>query len=314
MSHFRFTASLLTVPVLVIALAMVGCSSSDTKAPPSGGKRGASDKKGEGTSTGTAAAKTPLKATDFATIKGKITFNGTPPPPADIRIPDENENKEYCLKGPHTDPTWIVGSDKGVKNVFLWVRAPAGKYFEIPEDKRTPAQPVVKIDQPFCAYEPHAAVVFPSFFDGKTQQKTGQKFEVVNSATITHNTGWSPSNTLYDSAANVIIPPKAPPTEIPVFDNDVAKKRAGVEELFTLKCNIHQWMTGYVWAFDHPYVAITQEDGTYEIKNVPAGSELQLVGWHEAGEYFLPGGAKGERIGPLNANETKEFDFKIGKK
>jgi hypothetical protein len=306
-------ASLLTPPVLAIALATVGCSSSDTKAPPSGVKKAASDKKGEGTGSGTSAAKTALKPTGFATIKGKITFDGTPPPPADIRIPDDNTNKEYCLKGPHTDPTWIVGADKGVKNVVLWVRAPADKYFDIPADQQQSVAPIVGIHQPFCAFEPHVAVAFPSFFDGTTQKKTGQKVEVDNSAPFNHNTNWSPAKTTIDSGDNVMLEPKKV-REIPLFESPSAKKRAGLEDLLTLKCNIHQWMTGYLWVFDHPYAAITQDDGTYEIKNVPAGSELQFVGWHEGADYFLPGGQKGEKIGPLKENETKEFDFKISKK
>jgi hypothetical protein len=57
---------------------------------------------------------------------------------------------------------------------------------------------------------------------------------------------------------------------------------------------------------------VTQSDGTYEIKNVPAGTELHLIGWHEPEDYFL--GASGEKIGPLKENETKEFNFKIKSK
>jgi hypothetical protein len=73
-------------------------------------------------------------------------------------------------------------------------------------------------------------------------------------------------------------------------------------------------MTGYVWAFDHPYAAVTKDDGTYEIKNVPAGSELNLVGWHEPDQYFLSGGANGDKIGPLKEGETKELNFTIKNK
>src|SRR5438132_1000616 len=94
------------------------------------------------------------------------------------------------LQGPHTDPTWMVSGDGGVKNVVLWVRAPTDKYFEVPADQQHPAEPVVRIDQPFCAFEPHVSVAFPSFYDGKAQKKTGQKLEIANSASITNNTNW----------------------------------------------------------------------------------------------------------------------------
>jgi hypothetical protein len=314
MRRFRLLEIVLVVPLLVVALSIAGCGG-ETKAPSSGGgKKGAeAGKKTEKTAESAGGAKTAIKPAGFATIKGKITFDGTPPPPADIHIPDDNKDKQYCLKGPHTDPTWIVGADKGVKNAVLWVRAPAGKYFEIPADQQKPVEPIVKIDQPFCAFEPHVSIAFPSFYDGQTQKKTGQKLEVHNSAEIAHNTNWNPSNTLLDAAANELLSSKQAPKEIPLFDSPSAKKRAGAEDLLSLKCNIHQWMTGYVWVFDHPYAAITKDDGTYEIKNVPAGTELHLIGWHEGAKYFLAGGQKGDTIGPLKENETKELDFKIKK-
>jgi hypothetical protein len=304
------------VPVLAIVLTAVGCGGGEKKVTDSSGggkrERGKSEKVESSTAT-PPGAKTAVKPTGFATIKGKISFDGTPPPPADIRIPDDNKDKQYCLKGAHTDPTWIVSPDGGVKNAVLWVRAPINKYFEVPADQQHPVEPVVKIDQPFCAFEPHVAITFPSFFDGKTQKPTNQQLEIANSASITHNTNWSPRNTRLNSGDNVILEPKKAPREIPLFNLPTAKNRAGIEDLLSLKCNIHQWMTGYVWAFDHPYAAITKDDGTYEIKNVPAGTELQLMGWHEPGEYFLPGGEKGETVAPLKENETKVMDFKIKK-
>ena len=44
--------------------------------------------------------------------------------------------------------------------------------------------------------------------------------------------------------------------------------------------NIYPWMGGYVWAFDHPYFAVTDADGRFELPNVPAGT-WRLVAWHE---------------------------------
>ena len=47
-------------------------------------------------------------------------------------------------------------------------------------------------------------------------------------------------------------------------------------------CNIHPWMKGYVVVLTHPYVAVSAKDGTFEIKNVPAGMPLEFQAWHEA--------------------------------
>jgi hypothetical protein len=54
---------------------------------------------------------------------------------------------------------------------------------------------------------------------------------------------------------------------------------------------IHPWVKGYVWSFDHPYFAVTDGDGNFEINNAPAGT-WRLVVWHEKVGYR--DGAKGK--------------------
>ena len=69
-------------------------------------------------------------------------------------------------------------------------------------------------------------------------------------------------------------------------------------------------MTGYVRVFDHPYFAVTDENGNFEIKNAPAG-KFRIVYWHENG---IRGGAKGragdviEIKGPTTELKPTEFD------
>jgi len=67
-------------------------------------------------------------------------------------------------------------------------------------------------------------------------------------------------------------------------------------------------MRAYVWAFDHPYAAVTKEDGTYEIPNVPAGAKVRIVAWHEVPE-FINGGSKGEEI-TIKDGDPKNFSVK----
>ncbi len=45
-------------------------------------------------------------------------------------------------------------------------------------------------------------------------------------------------------------------------------------------CNVHPEMVGYVVAVETPYFAVTKEDGSYTIANVPDGSYTVSV-WHE---------------------------------
>ena len=49
-------------------------------------------------------------------------------------------------------------------------------------------------------------------------------------------------------------------------------------------CPIHAWMVGYMVVKDHPYVAVTDAEGKFEMKNVPKG-EWTLRIWHEKPGY-----------------------------
>ena len=80
------------------------------------------------------------------------------------------------------------------------------------------------------------------------------------------------------------------------------------------KCTIHGWMTGYVRIFDHPYYAVTDADGKFEIKNAPAG-KYRIVYWHENGFQGGAQGRFGEEIeikGP--ATDVKPIDFDVSPK
>jgi plastocyanin len=61
--------------------------------------------------------------------------------------------------------------------------------------------------------------------------------------------------------------------------------KAGVVKVY---CHIHSHMSATILVLDHPYFAIPQQDGSYELPNVPAGN-YTIVGWHERiGERAAP--------------------------
>ena len=47
-----------------------------------------------------------------------------------------------------------------------------------------------------------------------------------------------------------------------------------------ISCSIHTWMQGVVLVQDHPYMAVTDKDGRFELKNLPAG-KLTIKVWQE---------------------------------
>jgi hypothetical protein len=58
-------------------------------------------------------------------------------------------------------------------------------------------------------------------------------------------------------------------------------------------CTIHPWMNGQVRVFDHPYNALTDDDGNFTIANAPQG-KFRMVVWHEKAGYL---GGKAGRFG-----------------
>jgi hypothetical protein len=194
-----------------------------------------------------------------ATLKGKVTYDGAPPPKGDLtsKFDAVPKDKPHCLKGDTEDPTWIVDpATKGVANTVVYLKFASPPKYNFADTGR--GKDVV-IDQPFCAFKPHVSVV-----DVKEQ-----KLIVKNSAPMLHNTRMQ-GNPIKNPAKNENVQPGKQVT-FPVKSDT---------QPITINCDVHKWMQGYVWAFDHPFAAVTKEDGTFEIKGIPPG-KVHVVVWHE---------------------------------
>lgn len=97
--------------------------------------------------------------------------------------------------------------------------------------------------------------------------RTGAQLKIVNQDPVLHNThGFQGGRTVF----NVGLPTK---------DQKVRKslKQAGIIEVM---CDVHDWMNGWIVVQDHPYFAVTREDGNYTISDIPPGS-YTITAWHE---------------------------------
>ena len=56
------------------------------------------------------------------------------------------------------------------------------------------------------------------------------------------------------------------------------------EMKMNMKCFMHPWMSGYVHVLEHPFFAVTGEDGTFTIKGLPPG-EYEVACLHEASRF-----------------------------
>jgi hypothetical protein len=60
----------------------------------------------------------------------------------------------------------------------------------------------------------------------------------------------------------------------------VERKFAHEEVMIELRCDVHPWTKAYVGVLKHPYFAVTDAEGFFEIKNLKPGRYLVEV-WHE---------------------------------
>lgn len=253
----------------------------------------------------------PLKVPGRGTLKGKVTLDGQLPGLAAenaalLATMRAHANANCCLAGGKDEQEqqkWRIGAKGGVANVVVFLRPPPGFYFKMTRDDLDPKQAgwskTVEMDQPHCAFVPHVAVLFPSYYDPAAKDKetsTGQVFKMKNSANVAHNSMWGGPRR--NPGANPILQP-GQVIELPI--------KSDIKQV-PIKCVIHPWMNAWVWALDHPFAAITDKDGNYEIKNVPAGVAVRVVAWHETG-FLMPSYIEGDPI-EIPVGKTKELDFK----
>src|SRR5262249_25946150 len=135
----------------------------------------------------------------------------------------------------------------------------------------------ILVDQPCCMFVPHAVAI-----------REGQEIVVKNSAPIAHSTHWT--GALKNPGGNRM----APAGQSLTIDGLKADKYP-----VKLSCDIHPWMGGWIRVFDHPYFAVTEENGKFEIKSAPVG-RCRLVVWHETVGWVPPRVAGGEPGVPID--------------
>jgi plastocyanin len=169
------------------------------------------------------------QADEWATIKGKFVFGGAPPAAGELKA---DKDVEVCGKHKLLAEELIVGADKGVANVVVFVRDKDVKIN--PEAAKAAAAAKVELDNKDCRFEPHVAFV-----------QVGQELVVKNSDSVGHNSNIA---TVKNAPSNNLIPASGSATVKFTSDEAVPAQ---------VTCNIHPWMKAWLVVRPNPYAAVS---------------------------------------------------------
>jgi hypothetical protein len=190
-----------------------------------------------------------ISVTNGGTISGTVKWSGTVPKTLDFPI-----TKDQQICDPESQKTrdmerLIIGPQGGVANTVVYLRnISSGKPMDLPEQRR-------QLDQKHCRYVPHILLV-----------PQGGDLGMVSSDPVLHTIHM-------DGAATYNLP-------FP-FPDRATSRSMPAAGLVNLRCNGgHVWMNAEMLVVSHPYYAVTDESGHFELTNVPPGT-YQIVAWHE---------------------------------
>lgn len=203
--------------------------------------------------------------TGWATISGKFTLAGNPPPRSPLQV---NKDVEVCAPGfkQVLEESLVIGPGNGIQNVliFLGTPIPQDNSKWVHESYNELATQELLFDQKNCVFLSHVAAMWFK-----------QKAKVMNSDPVGHNTNLDSKRGA--AAANFTVPANS----FAYYEPGRASPAP-----FGVSCSIHPWMTAWMMVCESPYFAVTKEDGSFEIKNLPAGVPLELRVWQEKAGFL----------------------------
>jgi len=224
----------------------------------------------------------------YGTIKGKLVWAGAEIPKP-IVVQEKGQAKDgVCAKDASILSKELVvdPKTKGVANGFAYLVRPKGQNPEALAELLK-AAPKVEIDQKNCEFVPHCTAI-----------NKGQTLVFKSSDPTGHNVRYSGFN---NNAFNQNVPP-----------NSSVERTLVAERLpIPVACDIHPWMKAYVMVFDHPFFAVTKDDGSFEIKGVPAGAQ-KIVLWQEKIGFVTSNKAAGVPVQVKAGEVTDLGDVRMG--
>jgi len=207
-------------------------------------------------------------------LSGSVKFDGAAPKAKKIKMAADPKCLELHADEPVLSEELVVNENGTLRNVFVYVKSGLTGTFEVP---KTP----IELRQEGCMYKPRVFGMMAK-----------QPLKIHNDDDTLHNVHAMPANS---KEFNIGQPNKG---------MESTRTFAVPEVMVKFKCDVHPWMAAYVGVLNHPFYATTGADGSFSIKDLPAG-EYEIVAWHEKlGEQTA-------KVKVTDAVATQDFTFKL---
>jgi plastocyanin len=141
-------------------------------------------------------------------------------------------------------------------DVAVWLQAKSGQKPNSMDEREPEQPPSAQMDQRDHEFVPRVLAV-----------RSGQPVEFTNSDPANHNVRTSSSQRFNEF--NIFTGMDGTYTHRFAVDARGRPVRVG--------CDIHPWMRGWIYVFDHPWFAVTDERGGFRIDGVPPGDYVLMV-------------------------------------
>lgn len=224
---------------------------------------------GGGTGSGSSGGSTRAALPDpkgWATLTGTFKISGSAPQPAPL--PVSGDDAAICAPGGKAplSESVVIGPGNGIRDVLIYLTTatppdnPAWEHADYAAAKNA----TVDFDQKACIFLSHVFAM-----------RSTQTLRIINSDPVGHNTKLLPK----DGCAPFN-------KTIPAGGYELHQVRGQEKSPFPVACSIHPWMQGAMITRDNPYFAVSKADGSFEIKNLPAGVPLEFRVWQEKAGFL----------------------------